>query len=86
MKAITWSKDSHGLFDYESKHLTKKTHKTDQPALIERESNEVKLSAYDPSDPMSTPAVDFFQRAKLLTIVNMNNTFYLESAAGNPRW
>jgi len=35
---------------------------------------------------MSTPTVDFFQRAKLLTIVNRNNTFYLESAAGNSRW
>eukprot|EP00351_Strombidinopsis_sp_SopsisLIS2011_P001416 CAMPEP_0116880998 /NCGR_PEP_ID=MMETSP0463-20121206/13047_1 /TAXON_ID=181622 /ORGANISM="Strombidinopsis sp, Strain SopsisLIS2011" /LENGTH=84 /DNA_ID=CAMNT_0004532377 /DNA_START=36 /DNA_END=290 /DNA_ORIENTATION=- len=28
MKGITWSRDSHGLFDYESRHLTKKTMKT----------------------------------------------------------
>jgi len=30
MKGITWSRDSHGLFDYESRHLTKKTMKTSQ--------------------------------------------------------
>ncbi len=29
MKGITWSRDSHGLFDYESRHLTKKTMKTE---------------------------------------------------------
>ena len=23
MKGITWARDSHGLFDYESRHLTK---------------------------------------------------------------
>jgi hypothetical protein len=29
MKGITWARDSHGLFDYESRHLTKKTMKTE---------------------------------------------------------
>ena len=33
MKGITWSRDSHGLFDYESRHLTKKTMKTEQEML-----------------------------------------------------
>jgi len=28
MKGITWARDSHGLFDYESRHLTKNTMKT----------------------------------------------------------
>jgi len=36
MKGITWSRDSHGLFDYESRHLTKKTMKTNGPSQIVR--------------------------------------------------
>lgn len=28
MKGITWARDSHGLFDYESRHLSKSTMKT----------------------------------------------------------
>ena len=34
MKGITWSRDSHGLFDYESRHLTKKTLKASYEAMI----------------------------------------------------
>jgi len=31
MKGITWSRDSHGLFDYESRHLTKKAMRAVEP-------------------------------------------------------
>lgn len=41
MKGITWARDSHGLFDYESRHLTKKTMKTEQEIIIMRHNNEL---------------------------------------------
>ncbi len=49
MKGITWSRDSHGLFDYESRHLTKKTMKTINPVKIVRKENELELQPI--SDP-----------------------------------
>ena len=43
MKGITWSRDSHGLFDYESRHLTKRTMKTQNAVQIVRNQNELDL-------------------------------------------
>jgi hypothetical protein len=43
MKGITWGRDSHGLFDYESRHLTKKTMKTNNPSQIVRKNNDLEL-------------------------------------------
>jgi hypothetical protein len=43
MKGITWSRDSHGLFDYESRHLTKRAMKTLDPVQIVRKQNELEL-------------------------------------------
>ena len=36
LKAVTWSKDSHGLFDYESKNIDIKRFKTTVPSSIYR--------------------------------------------------
>ena len=41
MKGITWARDSHGLFDYESEQLTKITMKTEQEIIIMRHNNEL---------------------------------------------
>jgi hypothetical protein len=49
MKGITWSRDSHGLFDYESRHLTKMTLKTDEPVMIMRTGNELRAVKYNMS-------------------------------------
>ena len=43
MKGITWSRDSHGLFDYESRHLTKNTMKANQESQVLRVDQNVKL-------------------------------------------
>jgi hypothetical protein len=51
MKGITWSRDSHGLFDYESRHLTKKTMKTEQEIIIMRHTNELITSNYSRFTP-----------------------------------
>ena len=85
MKGITWSRDSHGLFDYESRHLTKKTLKASFAAMIMRSGNELSLLHYDSKRSFQQQ----FNVAKrtsddmaMLKIVNHHqNTFYLESAA-----
>lgn len=41
MKGITWSRDSHGLFDYESRHLTKKAMRAIEPVQIMRKQNDL---------------------------------------------
>jgi hypothetical protein len=51
MKGITWARDSHGLFDYESRHLTKKTMKTEQEIIIMRHANELSTSSYAKNKP-----------------------------------
>lgn len=51
MKGITWARDSHGLFDYESRHLTKKTLKTELEIIIIRHQNELSSVHYSKSTP-----------------------------------
>ncbi len=43
MKGITWGRDSHGLFDYESRHLSKSTMKTHTPSTLRRVNNDIEL-------------------------------------------
>ena len=61
MKGITWSRDSHGLFDYESRHLTKKSMKASHNSKIVRTSNELDILSLekprDDSDQNVTPLV-----------------------------
>ena len=85
MKGITWSRDSHGLFDYESRHLTKRTLKADKSNMIMRIGNELSLVQYNANgsfvDQIGVHSTGPDDKA-LLKIINQNNsTFYLESAA-----
>ena len=41
MKSVTWARDSHGLFDYESKNVTKINHNSNNPGLIYRVASDV---------------------------------------------
>lgn len=50
MKGITWARDSHGLFDYESRHLTKNNLKTTKQVTLRRVNNEVELAEFGVSD------------------------------------
>lgn len=87
MKGITWARDSHGLFDYESRHLTKKTMKTEQEILIMRHGNELTTTQYQKDKPFEDQVNAMTQEPDdkaLLKIVNTNNQmFYLESASCN---
>lgn len=50
MKGITWARDSHGLFDYESRHLTKNNLKATKPMTLRRVNNEVESVEYGQDD------------------------------------
>lgn len=43
MRCVTWSRDSHGLFDYESRYITKKNLTTNQEGFIVRVNNDVEF-------------------------------------------
>ena len=43
LRGVTWVRDSHGLFDYESKSITKKSCKTVEESKIIRIENEIEL-------------------------------------------
>ncbi len=68
MKGITWSRDSHGLFDYESRHLTKRTMKTTQGTQIIRKTNELEL--VPTSNPISEEVLAQSETKQLLKIIN----------------
>ena len=84
MKGITWARDSHGLFDYESRHLTKKTLKAEKPVMIIRQENDLSLVGYNDQESFNEQIALNQNSANdkaLLKIVNVNDTFYLESSA-----
>ena len=43
MRCVTWSRDSHGLFDYESRYISKKNLKTNSGGRIVRINNDVEF-------------------------------------------
>jgi hypothetical protein len=43
MRGVTWSRDSHGLFDYESKSITKQSWMTQEAARVVRQDNEITI-------------------------------------------
>ncbi len=47
MRCVTWSRDSHGLFDYESRYINKKNIKTTTCGRIVRLDNDVELIGLD---------------------------------------
>ena len=47
MKGITWSRDSHGLFDYESRHLTKNNLNATKDSILRRVGNDIEVHDYE---------------------------------------
>jgi hypothetical protein len=43
MRGVTWVRDSHGLFDYESKSISKKSWTTTEQAKILRKENDIRM-------------------------------------------
>ena len=42
-RGVTWLRDSHGLFDYESRNINKKNLKTQSMGKLVRMNNEIEL-------------------------------------------
>lgn len=82
MKGITWSRDSHGLFDYESRHLTKKTLKTTQSTQIVRKTNELELLPTEKEIPEESLATG--EAKQLLKIINETGKFTSLKFYNNP--
>lgn len=64
MRCVTWSRDSHGLFDYESRYITKRNIKTYTGGKIIRTDNNVEFIS------KSSSATEFGPNAKPLIIVH----------------
>ncbi len=43
LRGVTWMRDSHGLFDYESKSINKKSMKTGSQGKIVRVGNDIEF-------------------------------------------
>lgn len=63
MRCVTWSRDSHGLFDYESKNIAKKNIKTQTGGKILRVNDDVEFVS------IRTKAEDVDPGAKPMIIV-----------------
>lgn len=63
MRCVTWSRDSHGLFDYESRYIHKRNIKTATGGKVIRVDNDVELIS------KRTPISDFGEDAKPLIVI-----------------
>ena len=75
MKGITWSRDSHGLFDYESRHLTKNTMKTSNQAQLIRKLNDIQLNSLADVGSNFSQALAEADTKPLLNIIGDNGKF-----------
>ena len=95
MKGITWARDSHGLFDYESRHLSKSTMKTNQASTLRRVNNEIEILPLGQGAFQFPPATETNpeqETKQLLNVINENGKFinvlkfieqfYIESVVG----
>lgn len=73
MRCVTWSRDSHGLFDYESRYIQKKNIKTQQSGRILRVSNDVEFYA------QGEPVLLSNEIKPLLSIVREDGRFYIQN-------
>lgn len=70
MRCVTWSRDSHGLFDYESKNIAKKNIKTQTGGKILRVSDDVEFVS------IRTKPEDFGPTSKPMIIVRQKHGKY----------
>ena len=84
MKALTWSRDSHGLFDFESKNLSKKRLNANEPSMFMRSANDVHQAKYDAAESFQSQKLmhgNTEEDKALVKVVNQNGCMYVESAA-----
>ena len=90
IKAVTWSRDSHGLYDYESRNITKKLLSTTSSCYLSRagtEINQISCEAQvpryqvDPSD-LSDPV----DPSTLLCHIDTDNSNFSISGCSDSLW
>ena len=86
MRCVTWSRDSHGLFDYESRYISKKNIKTSVGGKIVRLNNDVELIGMDmrPEQfyPSAKPLITITQNANgkpLVPVLDIFRFFNLQT-------
>jgi hypothetical protein len=74
MRCVTWSRDSHGLFDYESKNIAKKNIKTQTGGKILRVNDDVEFVSIrtkpEEVDAIAKPMIIVRQRDGEFTVQN----------------
>lgn len=74
MRCVTWSRDSHGLFDYESKNIAKKNIKTQTGGKILRVKDDVEFVS------IRTKPEEIDDEAKPMIIVRqLNGGFQIQN-------
>lgn len=74
MRCVTWSRDSHGLFDYESRYINKKNIKSLEAGKVVRVLNDVEFVPHDiPTDLIAPDA------KPLLTLGQTNGKFFVQN-------
>lgn len=82
IEAMTWARDSHGLFDYETKNLTKNALKAEKSTIVMQSDKEVHTVNYDESKSFEKQVEankSLSDDKALIKIVNIDGVFYLES-------
>lgn len=74
MRCVTWSRDSHGLFDYESRNIAKKNIKTQTGGKILRVNDDVEFVS------IRTKPEDVHESAKPMIIVRQKHGKYSQTA------
>ena len=73
MRCVTWSRDSHGLFDYQSRHIAKKNIKSSQQGRIIRLNQDVEFVSLD------TNLANLPGAKSLLTITQAGEKFLIKN-------
>ena len=79
MRCVTWKRDSHGLFDYESKNIAKKNIKTHTGGKIVLLGDEIQLVSKNYQMESSSPDEDFPQPMLLLLPNTARDGFTLKN-------
>jgi len=85
MRCVTWSRDSHGLFDYESRYIAKKNIKTLTSGRIIRLNNDVEFIDLDLKpehvDASARPLITVTQghNGKLVEVLTLLGKFYIHN-------
>ena len=93
IKAVTWSRDSHGLYDYESRNITKKLLTTTSPCYLSRTGTEIKQvpcvleeSSNPPHAAYPTDTSDQVDPSLLICHIDSDSSTFSISSCSDSIW